>query len=233
MHTCKTLIGVASLFASACRFGEHIAAPPVDSGPDAIPVDAVPIDAPPVFHGMHATIGDTPQVTGSCHAISDYALMNGHFSNPVQQNDIDAGWEFDSSADYYDDATYQFDPNWPDAAWGGFSVRYKAHLELGAGTHCFSIDVGATGTGIIDGKNMCGEIFVGANTVPLAQTGFDATSADAYHGCVGTDAGPAEIDVVFWYFNILEQAHLVVRMCDGDNCTPNAPLPLDKLTPLL
>src|SRR5262249_41010328 len=142
---------------------------------------------------------------------------------------VDAGWEFDTSADTYDDASYGFDPNWSTAAFGAFSVRFRGTIDLDAGTHCFSVDIGATGTGIIGGKNACGQIYIGANTVALAETGYDASSTAAWTACTTVTGGPIEIDVVYWYFNILEQARLVVRHCAGASCTPDQPLALSAL----
>jgi hypothetical protein len=214
---------------AGCRIGEHIASAPIDSGPDAPPPDAYVPDAEPPFQGLLATIGDVPQVTGSCNALDDYAEMTGHFASPVQEMPVDAGWEFDTSADTYNDATFGFDPNWSGAQFGAFSVRFRGTIELTAGAHCFSVDIGATGTDIITGQNGCGQLYIGANTVALAETGYDASSASAWTACTTTPAGPIELDVVYWYFNIFNQARLVVRTCDGDACTPDQPLDVAKL----
>ena len=118
------------------------------------------------------------------------------------------------------------------AQWGAFSVRFRGTIDLDAGPHCFSIDIGATGTDIISGKNACGQLYLGPGDAALAETGFDAASADAYHACATTTAGKTELDIVFWYFNILETAKLVVRTCDGAACTPDQPLDLMRLEPL-
>ena len=50
-----------------------------------------------------------------------------------------------------------------------------------AGPHCFSIDTGATGTDIIGGKNVCGQIWIGDS---VAETGFAAATAGPATVCV-------------------------------------------------
>jgi hypothetical protein len=226
---------------AACRFGEHRAQPPVDGTPGAgVVIDGAPstVDAPEnVFHGMRVTIGDRPEWTGSCSAnVPDYATMTGHFATPKQQEDADAGWEFDTSADAYSDPSYGFDPMWPMAAAAErFSARYRATIHLSAGPHCFAIDTGATGTDIIGGKNECGQIWLGDEGAPakIAETGYQAQTAGPATGCIDQPAdGSAELDVVFWYFNVFEQAKLQLRTCDGASCTPDAPLSVPSLVPL-
>jgi hypothetical protein len=217
---------MALLLCAGCRIGEHIADAPIDGAaaqdPDAAGEDAG-VDAQNMFHGLHAIIGERPEVTGSCNALDDRAEMEGRFDPPVQEQDITAGWEFDTGADSYDDPSYGFTPSWPEAAQSGrFSVRYTGTIDLPPGNHCFSIDIGATGTGIIDGKNMCAQLYVGSGNA-IAETGYQATTAGVAEGCVDV-TGPTAFDIVFWYFNILEQAKLVVRVDD-------APLSLASLAP--
>jgi hypothetical protein len=223
------------VFASGCRIGEYVAPPPVDSGPDGVGVivDApAPPDGPPAFHGMHATIGENPGWTGSCDALDTRAEMLDRFDPAVQEQDVRAGWDFDTSADIYNDATFNFDPNWPTAASGQFSVRFAGTIALAAGPHCFSIDVGATGTDIVGGKNECAQIYLGDGDA-IAETGYLAATSGVATGCIdlGADAAP-ELDIIFWYFNIFEQATLHVRTCDGAACIPSTPLPLSALTPV-
>ena len=231
---------IGCVLVAGCRFGEHTAAPPVDGAPSGSGViDGAPADpdAPEnVFHGMRASIGDRPEWTGSCSAnVPDYATMTAHFASPKQEQDVDAGWDFDTGADSYSDPSYGFDPAWPTAAPGErFSVRYRATIHVSAGAHCFSIDTGATGTDIIGGKNECGQIWLGPDGAPakLAETGYQAQTAGPATGCVDqpTD-GTLELDVVFWYFNIFEQATRHVRTCDGASCTPAQPLSVPALVP--
>jgi hypothetical protein len=208
---------------AACRLGEHIAEPPIDGVPGVIDapgedVDA-PIDAPPGFMGMRATIGERPEVTG-------------RFDPPLQMQDVSAGWDFDTDADSYADPSYNFMPPWPSAQSGRFSVRFTGKMSMIAGTHCLSIDIGATGTGIIDGRNGCGQIWLGAATTASAETGFEAATAGPATGCIDLPAdGQIDLAIVFWYFNILERAKLVIRHCMGAGCTPNEPLSATWLTP--
>lgn len=231
MRVSWLVLGVST---AACRFGEHHAAPPVDGSvrSDTSPDGATSLpDAQNTFHGMRATIGDRPEWTGSCTTLSSYDQVTMHFATPKQQQDMDAGWEFDTDADSYTDPSYGFDPAWPMAAPGErFSVRYAATIHLAAGAHCFSIDTGATGTDIIGGKNECGQIWIdGAKT---AEVGYQAASNGPATGCVTMAAdGDADLDVVFWYFNIFERAKLVLRTCDGDACAPSTPLSVPALVP--
>jgi hypothetical protein len=224
------------LLATGCRIGEYIAPPPIDAGDDddvgpAVDASGAP-DGPPAFQGLHATIGETPEWTGSCDALDDRAEMLDRFDPAAQENDVRAGWDFDTGADDYDDPTYGFDPNWPSAQSGRFSVRFAGTIELAAGTHCFSIDIGATGTDIIGGKNACGQLYVGTGNA-IAETGYLAATSGVATGCIDlAEAAAPEIDIVFWYFNIFEQAILHVRTCDGAACTPGTPLPLASLTPV-
>jgi hypothetical protein len=239
---------------SACRLGEHHAAPPADGpsgGADAPPPTGG--DGPPAFHGMHVTIGDRPEVSGTCKTLPDYTTMMSKFAAPKQEEDAAAGWDFETDADDYSDPSYGFDPAWPmAAAKERFSARYRATIQLAAGAHCFSIDVGATGTDLFKGKNMCGQIYVGvAGAAPtkLAETGFEAATSGVATGCVDvprvTDAdgaaasvapsaaGGAELDIVFWYFDVVfQKAVLHVRHCAGAACTPDQPLSVPDLAPL-
>jgi hypothetical protein len=231
------------LVVAACRLGEHHAQPPVDgpSGgvmPDGA-TDATAADAPVTFHGMRASIGDEPQWTGSCTSnVPDYATMMGHFASPMAQQDVVAGWEFQTDADSYTDPSYGFSPPWPSNSPGQnqrFSLRFRATIQLAAGAHCFSLDTGATGTDIITGNNECGQIWLGAVDAPakLDEVGYQAASNGPATGCVDQPAdGAAEIDIIFWYFNVLAPAKLVVRQCDGASCTPDAPLSVPTLAPL-
>jgi hypothetical protein len=234
--TCSGLVLLA-----ACRLGEYTAPPPGDgdaddSGPagDAATTDGGdPADAPDGPHGLHAMIGVRPEITGSCDALDDRDEMSGQFAAPVQEQDVVAGWEFDTGADSYDDPSYGFDPAWPSPAQSGrFSVRFRGRITLDAGPHCFSIDIGATGTDIIGGKNACGQLWIADNDAPLAETGYLAATAGAATGCFApAESGAFDFDIVFWYFNIFEQAKLEVRECAGAACTPDEALGVPRLQP--
>lgn len=225
------------LVVAACRIGEHIAEPPVDA-PAGGAVDApeladAPIDVPEGTPGLTATIGERPEVTGSCGALDDRAEMMDRFEPSVQQQVVTAGWEFDTDADSYNHVSYGFMPNWPSAQSGRFSVRFRGTVHLEAGTHCFSVDIGATGTDIINGRNGCGQVWVAGANSATAETGYEAATAGPATGCVDVAAaGPTELDIVFWYFNIFERARLSVRHCAGAGCTPAEPLSAMQLRPL-
>jgi len=224
------VLGLVTASTSACRIDEYIAGPPPDAAggddddDDDTSVDGgdVPDSAPPA--GLHAIIGEKPQWSGSCTALDDRAEMNDRFDPPVQEQDVTAGWEFDTDKDSYNDPSFGFMPNWTSAESGAFSVRFHGELALTAGTHCFSIDIGATGTDIINGRNGCGQIYLGTASAPVAETGFDAASVEAAVGCVDVADGAQDLDIVFWYFNVFERAILKVRHCAGADCTPDQPI---------
>ncbi len=226
------LLGLAG-----CVLDEHIAAPPVDAGASA--PDGADLDpdgggggSDAGFAGLHAMIGERPEGTGNCSALDDRTEMLDRFDPPVREQDVEAGWDFDTSADSYDDPTFGFDPNWDGSESGRFSLRFHGRIALPAGENCLSIDIGATGTGIIDGRNACGQLYLGGAAAPLAETGYGAASTDAATGCATVGAGGAELDIVFWYFNIFEQAILHVRQCAGTDCTPDQPIAAGMVTPL-
>lgn len=224
---------VIFLIACGCRIGEYIAPPPIDAGGTGAVdsgdgADGAPPDAASAI-GLHAIIGERPEWTGSCDALDDRPEMNDRFDPAVMEQDVVAGWEFDTGADSYDDASYGFDPPWPGAESGRFSVRFRGTIRLTAGTHCFSIDIGATGTDIIGGKNACGQIWIGD---AVAETGYLAATAGAATVCVDVaEDGAEDLDIVFWYFNIFEQAKLVVRRCAGPACTPDQPIAAGDVSP--
>jgi hypothetical protein len=230
--TCLLLV----IAATACRIGEHIADPPIDGrgGPtvDAPVVEPDAPDGPPAVTGLHATIGERPEGTGSCGFLDDRAEMMDRFNPALQEQDVTAGWEFDTGADSYADPSYGFMPAWPSAQSGRFSVRFSGTITLEAGPHCFSIDIGATGTDIIGGKNECGQLWLGTGTSASAETGFEAATSGPATTCLDVStAGPTDLVIVFWYFNIFEQAKLQVRHCAGAACTPDQPLSVTSLQP--
>lgn len=240
MH--RLVIIATLLSASGCQLFGTNAIPPdggggtvdggtVDGGQSDAAADASAPDAM-VFNGLLAIIGDRPEVTGSCDALTDYAEMAGHFTGATRMP-VSAGWDFDTDADAYNDPSYGFQPNWASAPSERFSVRFTGKLSLAAaGMHCFSIDIGATGTGIVTGKNACGQVYVNAGTGSgqatrrLVETGYMAESATANQACVMLPAGEQPFDIVFWYFNIFERARLRVRHCAGGTsmCTPDQPI---------
>jgi hypothetical protein len=231
----RNLAVILLIACGGCRIGEYIAPPPPDAGGSGDGdggdlADAAPPDAPGAT-GLHAIIGERPEWTGSCDALDDRAELEDRFDPAVQEQDVVAGWEFDTGADSYDDATYNFEPAWPTAESGRFSVRFTGRIRLDPGPHCFSIDIGATGTDIVGGKNACGQIWLGE---AVAETGYLAATAGPATVCVDVAPegdGAETIDIVFWYFNIFEQAKLVVRQCAGDACAPDQPIAAADVSP--
>ncbi|HVK73509.1 MAG TPA: hypothetical protein VM734_09305 [Kofleriaceae bacterium] len=228
-------LATSMLVMTACRLGEHVAEPPIDGGDGTVDGDPgagdAAIDAPDGPRGLLATIGDRPEFTGGCGALDDRAEMLGRFDTPAQEQVVRAGWEFDTDADSYGDPSYGFDPPWPSAPSERFSVRFHGRILLPAGTHCFSIDIGATGTDIIGGKNACGQLWLAGAAAPSAETGFEAATAGVATGCIDVAGGATDLDIVFWYFNIFERAKLRVRQCAGAACTPDQPLDVETLLP--
>jgi hypothetical protein len=188
--------------------------------------DGDPFTDPEVWNGLTAIIGDRPEWTGSCDNLDDWAEMDSRFAASTRRMKVRAGWDFDTSADDYADPSYGFDPNWTESDSGRFSVRFTGLIRLAeAGPHCFSVDIGATGTDLIGGRNGCGQVWLNAGDGAgetsgwLAETGFSAESNEARIGCVELPAGVYSFDIVFWYFNVLEQAILHVRSCGSPDCT--------------
>jgi len=211
--------------AAACQPGDRDGDGVTDCAEAA---DGDPFTDPVVFNGLLAVIGDRPEVTGSCSNLTDYDEMNGHFQGATRMN-VRAGWEFDTDADAYNDPSYGFSPNWGSAPSERFSVRFTGRVNLRqGGMHCFSIDIGATGTGIVSGKNMCAQVYVSSSSGMrrLIESGYQAESATANVACLMLPAGDYPFDIVFWYFNIFERAKLAVRWCAGGSsmCTPSQPL---------
>lgn len=240
----KVVIGVGIVLLGGCQlWGTHALPPELDGGSaDARVADAGDLDGggtdaardsgPAPFRGLLAVIGDRPEVTGSCNALDDFAEMETRFTGSTRMN-VSAGWEFDTDADAYNDPSYGFQPNWGSAPSERFSLRFTGKITLAsAGQQCFSVDVGATGTGIVSGKNMCAQVYVNAGTGSgqatqfLVETGYDAASGSANVACVTLPAGEYPLDIVFWYFNVLERAKLQVRRCTGTSaaCTPDQPI---------
>ena len=233
----RTLAKILLVGLTGCRIDAYVAPPPVD-GAGRVDGDAASVevdaglDAPDGPRGLLALIGDRPEVTGSCGALDDRAELNDRFDPPMQQQVVRAGWEFDTTADDYRDPSYGFDPAWTTSASGRFSVRFRGRIQLPAGRHCVSVDIGATGNDIIGGRNGCGQVWLGGGNTPTAETGYEAATAGPATGCVEVaTAGPVELDLVFWYFNIFEPARLRVRHCAGASCTPDQPLALETLSP--
>ncbi len=142
---------------TGCRIGEHIAAPPVDASGAGTDLDGGPAaDATTcdpggdgdgdgvadcverddgdaftdqvVFNGLHAIIGETPEVTGNCSALDDRAELDDRFDPAVAAQDVRAGWELDTGADSYADPSYGFSPNWASAVFWYFNIFEQARL---------------------------------------------------------------------------------------------------------
>jgi len=194
--------------------------------------DGDPGTDPLRFNGLLATIGERPELTGSCGFMDDYAEMSDVFDPPVQQAQVRAGWDFETDADSYDDPSYGFDPAWPEAESGRFSLRFSGVFVVReSGRHCFAIDIGADGgTGLLD-KNSCGQLYLGGGdgvdeTLEwFAEAGF-AADAGADQRCEDLDAGEVSIDIVLRYFDVNETNRLHVRHCYGGatDCDPDQPI---------
>jgi hypothetical protein len=195
--------------------------------------DANPFTDPAKFNGLRAIIGAKPEGTGNCDNLDTREEVDAQFAEPVRELSVHAGWSFDNRATRYDDPGYGFAPNWPEAEGERFSLRLRGQVYLTAGSHCFGVDIGATGTGLTNSTNRCAQVWVGvgAPTAALAETGLDAATAGAATGCVDAPAdGPYPFDIVyrnFWL--LLPRNRLSVTYCAGSACTPTTVLPATML----
>ena len=248
------LVAIGACLAAGCTLGGVHALPPGDGGVSAILTDAGddagecapgedgdadgvsdcdeladddPFTDPAVYNGLTAMIGERPE-WGSCNDLDDHAEMRMRFAASSKMMDVRAGWDFDTGADAYSDPSYGFEPSWAMAAPAErFSLRFAGRIRLAAaGTQCFSIDIGAAGTDVFLSGNNCGQIYLGGGPTWLAETGHEAASVDAKLGCVELPAGDYDLDLVFWYYNLLAQAKLHVLRCTSASgpCTPDQPL---------
>jgi hypothetical protein len=198
--------------------------------------DGDPATDPAIVNGLHAVIGRAPEVSGSCKWLESWDEVKHELGTIKREQDISAGWSFDTMANRYDDASYGFAPNWPAAEGGRFNIVYRGKVFLTAGQHCFAVDIGAAGSD--SASNRCAQIYVsiGARaTSALAQTGFEAP-ANAAVNCVDMTAdGTAPIDIVYRNFHLalppITHPHnkLDVRHCAGVACTPTTTLPATML----
>jgi len=219
--------------------GPGACAPGADGDGDDIPdctelEDGDPFTDPAKFNGLHAIIGRAPELSGSCSWLDTWDEVLHEFETTKREQDVHAGWSFDSTANRYDDLSYGFLPNWTAAEDGRFQLRFHGQVNLAVGDHCFAIDLGDTG------GNKCAQIYLGIGgpaTAALAETGFEATANQAT-GCVTvTTAGAFPIDVVFRNFHLalppLFPPHNVldVRHCAGVGCMPTATIKATMLQP--
>ena len=214
---------VSIAVASACRFGEHIAAPPSTAAPiGATVIDgAIPIDSPTVFHGMRATIGDTPQVTGSCHAVSDYATMKWPLrdAGAAERRRRRLGVRHQRRLLRRRDATSSIPTGRPRRRPASRCASAPTSCSPPARTASRSTSARPAPTSS-PARTQCGQIFVGQTArATLAQTGYEPRPAWPRSTAASAPTpAPPRLDVVFWYFNILERptcgAHLRRRRPD-------------------
>lgn len=187
--------------------------------------DGDPFTDPARFNGLHAIIGRQPQLSGGCNWLDTWAEVEHELGEVKREQDIRAGWSFDTMANRYDDASYGFAPNWTAAESDGFNIVYRGQVYLTAGRHCFTVDIGGT-------SNRCAQVYLSLGapaTTALVETGFEA-AAGAATRCVDIDAArAAPIDIVYrnFYF-IAARSRLDVRHCAGTggaDCTPATTLP--------
>ncbi|GAB3287230.1 FAD-binding protein [Parahaliea aestuarii] len=150
--------------------------------------------APNQFSGMYARIddlgfGDGFFADGSCGVADDWNEMKGNFGAEQEQN-MRAGWDYESENHTYTAGTFNWSPAWSGNAgnWNrSWEVMFSAEFVAPAtGRYCFGTDNGSPGTSIITGRNSCSSVWI--NKAQVAEVGYNA-SPRRPSGCVDMVAG--------------------------------------------
>ncbi len=135
---------------------------------------------PNEFSGMYMRIDDDGVGSGTCNVADSWNEMRSNFGADQQQN-MRAGWDYDTKNHSYHASSYNWDPAWPNSGGRSWEVMMSAEFTAdAAGRYCFSQDNGSTGTGIAQGWNACAQVWVNKNIV--SEVGHD--SALLRQGCV-------------------------------------------------
>lgn len=192
---------------------------------------------PDVYNGWRVRI-DEAHPAGDCNYMDTWSDLNGAFSSPSHDMLMTQGLEFDVGNHNFTQPGYTWSP-WPSGngyiTWG---ARFTADFDFDqAGTYCFSVDNGSTGTGIIDGRNACMAAWVDQSR--LAMTGYSAVGGSGGSprtGCVTyTTPGYHRLDIAGrWHdANLWRSFKSRVRWCYNANgtCTPNQQIDRARLRP--
>lgn len=205
------------------NFAQHYygACSGLDSDGDGISncTDALPND----YSGVYARIDDDGVLSGSCDVADNWNAMKNNFGAD-QQGNKRRGWDYENNTHAYHDSKYEWSPAWASSGGNSWEVMMSAEFTPSqTGTYCFRQNTGATGNGIVQAVNSCGQIWI--NKSRVSEVGY-SISANTPTGCVSLTAGvPVRLDI----FNRHHDANLSKsfishpRWCfgGGSNCTPD------------
>ena len=182
------------------------------------------------FSGMYVRIDDDGVISGTCNKADTWNEMKGNFGADQEQN-MRAGWDYDSENHSYHASTFAWEPAWPNN--GGRSWETWMSAELVAedtGRYCFSQDNGSTGTGIASGWNACGQVWI--NQSRVAEVGYNSSNTPV--GCVDLTAGESyRLDLYNRHHNANLSRSFISRprWCFGgaSDCTPVRKLEQNQL----
>lgn len=146
------------------------------------------------FSGMYVRVddlgwGDGFFADGNCGVADNWNEMKGNFGAEQKQY-MRAGWDYESSNHTYTASTYNWDPVWAGSggSWNrSWEAMFSAEFVAPAtGRYCFGTDNGSPGTGIVDGRNSCSNVWI--NKSMVAEVGYGASPRRPY-GCVDMNAG--------------------------------------------
>ncbi len=192
----------------------------MDSDGDGISdcTDRLPND----FSGMYARIDDDGVFSGGCNNADSWNEMKGNFGADQEQN-LSAGWDYESKNHSYHAGTFNWTPAWPNNGGRSWEVMMSAEFTADAtGRYCFGQDNGSTGTGIASGWNACGQVWIDKSRV--AEVGYNSASQPA--GCVDLNKDQSyRLDVYNRHHNANLSRSFISRprWCFGgtSDCVPN------------
>ncbi len=149
-----------------------------DSDGDGIAdcTDRLPND----FSGMYTRIDDDGIWSGSCNYADSWDEMRGNFGADQEQN-MRAGWDYESENHSYHASTFNWNPAWPNSGGRSWEVMMSAELTADAtGRYCFGQYNGSYGWEIAEGWNACGQVWI--NKQRVAEVGYHSDLKPS--GCV-------------------------------------------------
>lgn len=199
--------------------------------PDGDGISSCTDRTPNAFSGMYVRIDDDGVLSGSCNAADDWNEMKGNFGADQEQN-MRAGWAYDSENHSYHTSTFAWNPRWPKSGGNSWEALMSAtFVAEDTGRYCFSQDNGATGTGIATGWNACSQVWV--NQSRVVEQGFDSSNTRV--GCVNLTADQVvRLDFYDRHHNANVSRSFIARprWCYGGtgNCTPTRSFEQGQLT---
>lgn len=174
------------------------------------------------FSGMYTRIDDDGVGSGTCNVADSWSEMRSNFGTDQEQN-MRAGWDYESENHSYHASSFNWDPTWPNSGGRSWEVLMSAEFTAdAAGRYCFSQDNGSTGTGIAQGWNACGQVWV--NKVIVSEVGHD--SALLREGCIDLQTDQTvRMDLYNRHHNANLSRSFISRprWCFGgqDDCSPD------------